>query len=75
MSRTLKLYLYEDIFGPQEVQINESPENLKDNVSNAEKQEAQPTPEALAWDESFQNNADPSGRAAGVHNDAYTGKK
>lgn len=29
------------------------------------------TPEALAWDESFQNNADPSGRAAGVHNDAY----
>ena len=42
-------YLYEDIFGPQEVQINESPENLKDNVSNTEKQEAQPTPEALAW--------------------------
>ena len=42
-------YLYEDIFGPQEVQINESPENLKDNVSNAEKQEAQPTSEALAW--------------------------
>ncbi|MEC8232437.1 MAG: asparagine synthase B, partial [Pseudomonadota bacterium] len=29
------------------------------------------TPEALAWDASFQNNADPSGRAAGVHNDAY----
>ncbi|MCE2570346.1 asparagine synthase B [Motilimonas eburnea] len=29
------------------------------------------TPEALLWDESFQNNADPSGRAAGVHNDAY----
>jgi asparagine synthase (glutamine-hydrolysing) len=29
------------------------------------------TPEALAWDASFANNADPSGRAAGVHNDAY----
>lgn len=29
------------------------------------------TPEALAWDASFQNNADPSGRAAGIHNDAY----
>ena len=29
------------------------------------------TPEALLWDASFQNNADPSGRAAGVHNDAY----
>ena len=51
------IYLYEDTFGPQEVQINESPENLKDNVSNteekvetnSEKQEVQPTPEALAW--------------------------
>ncbi|WP_022941152.1 asparagine synthase B [Psychromonas hadalis] len=32
------------------------------------------TVEALAWDESFQNNADPSGRAAGIHNDAYTQK-
>ena len=32
---------------------------------------ASSTPEALAWDASFQNNADPSGRAAGVHNDAY----
>ena len=30
------------------------------------------TVEALAWDASFQNNADPSGRAAGVHNDAYS---
>lgn len=30
------------------------------------------TPEALAWDASFQNNADPSGRAAGIHNDAYS---
>ncbi|WP_115717278.1 asparagine synthase B [Gallaecimonas mangrovi] len=30
------------------------------------------TPAALAWDESFQNNADPSGRAAkGVHQSAY----
>ncbi|MBE0368450.1 asparagine synthase B [Pseudoalteromonas aurantia] len=29
------------------------------------------TPEALAWDASFQNNADPSGRAANVHNEAY----
>ncbi|MBT2151694.1 asparagine synthase B [Pseudoalteromonas tetraodonis] len=29
------------------------------------------TPVALAWDASFQNNADPSGRAAGVHNEAY----
>ena len=27
------------------------------------------TVEALAWDESFLNNADPSGRAAKVHND------
>ncbi|WP_372760875.1 asparagine synthase B [Pseudoalteromonas sp.] len=32
------------------------------------------TPEALAWDASFQTNADPSGRAAGIHNDAYTSK-
>tara|TARA_Y100000588_G_scaffold318779_2_gene348491 strand:- start:5410 stop:7098 length:1689 start_codon:yes stop_codon:yes gene_type:complete len=29
------------------------------------------TVEALAWDESFQNNADPSGRAAKVHKDSY----
>lgn len=28
------------------------------------------TVEALAWDESFLNNADPSGRAAGIHNDS-----
>ncbi|MGO2073904.1 MAG: asparagine synthase B [Pseudoalteromonas sp.] len=33
------------------------------------------TPEALAWDASFQNNADPSGRASGIHNDAYAQKK
>ena len=34
------------------------------------------TPEALAWDVSFQNNADPSGRAVNaVHNDAYLEKK
>lgn len=30
------------------------------------------TPAALAWDEAFQHNADPSGRAAkGVHNQSY----
>ncbi|MFT5813082.1 MAG: asparagine synthase (glutamine-hydrolyzing), partial [Psychroserpens sp.] len=30
------------------------------------------TPEALAWDESFANMADPSGRAVqSVHNDSY----
>ncbi|MEJ6473908.1 asparagine synthase B [Pseudoalteromonas piscicida] len=29
------------------------------------------TPEALAWDEAFQRNADPSGRAASSHNEAY----
>ncbi len=30
------------------------------------------TEEALAWDESFQNNADPSGRAVlSVHNESY----
>lgn len=29
------------------------------------------TEKALEWDESFKNNADPSGRAAGVHNHAY----
>lgn len=29
------------------------------------------TVEALAWDESFQNNADPSGRASKSHNDSY----
>ncbi|MFY8349453.1 asparagine synthase B [Pseudoalteromonas sp. SSM20] len=29
------------------------------------------TEAALEWDESFKNNADPSGRAAGVHNKAY----
>ncbi|WP_282014280.1 asparagine synthase B [Marinifilum flexuosum] len=34
------------------------------------------TAEALAWDEAFQNNADPSGRAVNaVHNDAYKEKK
>ena len=51
------IYLYEDTFGPQEVQINESPENLKDNApnteekvkTNSEKKVVQPTPEALAW--------------------------
>jgi asparagine synthase (glutamine-hydrolysing) len=32
------------------------------------------TVEALAWDESFQKNADPSGRAAGIHHDAYQSK-
>ncbi|MCK5819234.1 MAG: asparagine synthase B [Psychromonas sp.] len=32
------------------------------------------TVEALAWDESFITNADPSGRAAGVHEDAYQAK-
>lgn len=31
------------------------------------------TPEALAWDESFKNNTDPSGRAMkSVHNEGYT---
>ena len=29
------------------------------------------TPEALAWDKEFENNADPSGRAAKTHNDSY----
>ncbi|RGP39495.1 Asparagine synthase (glutamine-hydrolyzing) [Altererythrobacter insulae] len=30
------------------------------------------TEEALAWDESFKNNADPSGRAVlSVHNESY----
>lgn len=29
------------------------------------------TPEALAWDENFSKLADPSGRAVGVHNQAY----
>ncbi len=29
------------------------------------------TPEALAWDASFQNMNDPSGRAVGVHADSY----
>jgi asparagine synthase (glutamine-hydrolysing) len=29
------------------------------------------TVEALSWDESFQNNVDPSGRAANIHNDSY----
>ncbi|GAB7086120.1 asparagine synthase B [Marinifilum fragile] len=34
------------------------------------------TAEALAWDESFQNNADPSGRAVNaVHNDGYKEEK
>ena len=34
------------------------------------------TPEALKWDESFQNNADPSGRAmVSVHMDAYAQDK
>jgi len=32
------------------------------------------TPQALAWDEAFMKNADPSGRAAGSHNDAYSQK-
>ena len=43
------IYLYEDIFGPQEVQINESPENLKDNAPNTEEKVVKPTSEALAW--------------------------
>ncbi|WP_105259114.1 asparagine synthase B [Pseudoalteromonas sp. T1lg88] len=30
------------------------------------------TPQALAWDASFQTNADPSGRAANTHQAAYT---
>ncbi|RCU50297.1 MULTISPECIES: asparagine synthase B [Corallincola] len=29
------------------------------------------TPEALKWDESFQNLNDPSGRSVGVHNESY----
>ncbi|GBG85225.1 hypothetical protein CBR_g39791 [Chara braunii] len=29
------------------------------------------TAAAIAWDESFKNNLDPSGRAVGVHDDAY----
>ena len=29
------------------------------------------TERAMAWDESFSKRADPSGRAAGVHEDAY----
>ncbi|MGQ1909490.1 asparagine synthase B [Marinifilum sp. RC60d5] len=34
------------------------------------------SPVAIAWDASFQNNADPSGRAVNaVHNDAYKEKK
>jgi asparagine synthase (glutamine-hydrolysing) len=34
------------------------------------------TAEALAWDEAFQNNADPSGRAVStVHNDGYKEKE
>jgi asparagine synthase (glutamine-hydrolysing) len=33
------------------------------------------TPEAIAWDASFANNADPSGRAVlSVHNEAYDGE-
>ena len=46
----------------------------RQNVFRMANQLLVPTPEALAWDESFQNNADPSGRAAGVHNDAYKSK-
>ncbi|TMP27916.1 asparagine synthase B [Pseudoalteromonas rubra] len=33
------------------------------------------TPEALAWDASFEQNADPSGRAANVHSHAYQSAK
>ena len=31
------------------------------------------TERAMAWDETFANRADPSGRAAGVHEAAYGG--
>jgi asparagine synthase (glutamine-hydrolysing) len=62
---TKEAYLYRSIFEghfPTEAAIKCVPHG---------KSVACSTVEALAWDESFQNNADPSGRAAGIHNDSY----
>ncbi|WKE65140.1 asparagine synthase B [Gallaecimonas kandeliae] len=55
--------IFEEHFGSQDSVVRTVPHG---------KSVACSTPAALAWDASFQNNADPSGRAAkGVHQSAY----
>jgi len=64
--QTKEAYLYRSIFTEHfhtEVAAKTSPGGPSIACS---------TSRAIAWDESFKNNADPSGRAIfGVHNDAY----
>jgi len=66
--RTKEEYMYRDIFSkhfPSPAAAATVPQG---------KSVACSTPAALAWDESFSRNADPSGRAvAGVHVQAYDG--
>ncbi len=68
--RTKEEYMYRDIFSrhfPSPAAAATVPQG---------KSVACSTPAALAWDESFSRNADPSGRAvAGVHVQAYEGDK
>ncbi|MBD1391224.1 asparagine synthase B [Neiella sp. HB171785] len=54
--------IFEDHFGKVDTVLKTVPHG---------KSVACSTPEALAWDESFQNLNDPSGRTVGVHNEAY----
>ena len=63
---TKEAYFYRHIF--DEVFPGESPAQTVPGGATV----ACSTAEAIAWDESFQNNQDPSGRAMkAVHNDAY----
>lgn len=63
---TKEAYLYRQIFEQH------FPSATAVNCVPHEKSVACSTPTALAWDESFQKMADPSGRAvAGVHDEAY----
>ena len=68
--RSKEEYMYRDIFSrhfPSPAAAATVPQG---------KSVACSTPAALAWDESFARNADPSGRAvAGVHVQAYDGDK
>ncbi|MCM2679305.1 asparagine synthase B [Echinimonas agarilytica] len=54
--------IFEEHFGNNETVLKTVPHG---------KSVACSTPEALAWDESFQNLNDPSGRTVGVHNESY----
>jgi len=66
--RTKEEYMYRDIFS------RHFPSPSAAATVPQGKSVACSTPAALAWDESFTRNADPSGRAvSGVHVQAYTG--